>query len=169
MSGLHIIILIDVSYSMSMYINNFVYSLNNFLKHLKSQNNEIYITLAQFNTNLYFICEYKNINLINSFQPSDFNIYGTTALYDAICNTIKKISSKNTHFVKTKLFIISDGDDNASFRYDKEDTDKILNEAINIGIWEIIHCHTDISLLKVPSIIYDINNISDIFNSLKIN
>jgi hypothetical protein len=89
-------------------------------------------------------------------------------LYDAICNTIKKISS-NTHFTNTKFFIISDGDDNASFRYDKEDADKILNEAINIGKWEIIHCHTDISLLKVPSITYDINNISDIFDNLKIN
>ena len=169
MSILHIIILIDVSYSMSIHIHNFVYSLNNFLNQLKYKNNEIYITLAQFSTSLSFICEYKNIKLINSFQPSEFNIHGTTALYDAICNTVKKISSENNHLLNTKLFIISDGDDNASFRYDKEDTDKILNEAINIGKWEIIHCHTDISLLKVPSIIYDINNISDIFNNLKLN
>lgn len=168
MSSLHIIILIDVSYSMGMHIHNFVYSLNNFLKQLKHKNSETYITLAQFNTSLSFICEYKNINLINSFQPSEFNIHGTTALYDAIYNTIKKISS-NTHFTNTKFFIISDGDDNASFKHDKEDTDKILNEAINIGKWEIIHCHTDISLLKVSSVIYDINNISDIFSNLKIN
>lgn len=168
----HIIILIDVSYSMSLHIHNFLYSLNKFLNELKNKTsnktNNTYITLAQFSTGLSFITEFENIEKREEFLIDEFHISGMTALYDAICTTVKKISSENNQASNTKLFIISDGEDNSSHMYTKEDTDKLLDEAIKFGNWDVIHCHTDISLLKVPSFTYDINNISDIFLNLKL-
>ena len=66
------------------------------------------------------------------------------------------------------MFIITDGDDNDSYVNNKEDTDRITNEAIKFGGWEITHCHTDTNLLNIPTITYDVNNIMDIFENLKI-
>jgi len=168
-SEIHVIILLDVSYSMSAHINNFVYALNNFIKKLRNLNDSYMLTIGEFNTQLNFITEYQNVESIKEFSSSDFKINGTTALYDAICNTIKFISRNiNIKAKKTKMFIITDGDDNASFVHNKEDTDRLTNDAINFGGWEITHCHTDSNLLNIPTVTYDVNNIMDIFENLKI-
>jgi uncharacterized protein YegL len=163
---LHIIILIDVSGSMQQHIRDFVKALNSFVIKLKQTNCRF--TLGQFNTNLSFLSEYKDIRFVEEFNPAQFNIYGTTSLYDAICLTINSISkSIDSEKHNTQLFIISDGDDNASFRYTKEDTDKIISNATN-NKWSIIHCHTDMNLFNVPTITYDVNDISNIFSNLNI-
>jgi uncharacterized protein YegL len=168
-SEIHVIILLDVSYSMSAHINDFVYALNNFIKKLRNVNDSYMLTIGEFNTQLNFITEYQNVESIKEFSSSDFKINGTTALYDAICNTIKFISrNTNIKAKKTKMFIITDGDDNASFVHNKEDTDRLTNDAINFGGWEITHCHTDSNLLNIPTVTYDVNNIMDIFENLKI-
>lgn len=168
-SEIHIIILLDVSYSMHAHINNFVNALNNFVKKLRNTNESYMLTLGEFNTNLNFITEYQNVDNIKDFSVHDFKIHGTTALYDAICNTFKFISKNNNiKAKKTKMFIITDGDDNASFLNNKEDADRVTNEAIKFGGWEITHCHTDSNLLNIPTITYDVNNIMDIFENLKI-
>ena len=167
---IHIIVLVDVSYSMSSHIYDFVYALNKLLVLLKNNSSIIYrITLAEFNTQLNFIKTFEHIDNIQEFTKTDFHIDGTTALYDAICNTIKYVIRKNNIVMyKTKMFIISDGDDNASFIHNKEDTDKLTNEMIEYTGWEIIHCNTDSNLLNIPFIKYDINDISNIFDNLHI-
>ena len=131
---IHIIILLDVSYSMSAHINDFVYALNNFIKKLRSTPQTYKLTLGEFNTQLNFITEYNDIESLQEFSVKDFKIQGTTALFDAICNTIKYIS-RNTNIKpkNTKMFIITDGDDNASFTNTKDDTDRITNEAIKLN------------------------------------
>ncbi len=163
---LHIIILIDVSYSMQSHIGDFVQALNTFVYKLKETTCRL--TIGQFSVNLSFLAEYKDIKNIQEFNVGNFNIYGTTALYDAIYLTINSISkSINSAEHNTKLFIITDGDDNASFRYTKEDVDKIISISQGNN-WEITHCHTDMNLFNVPTITYDVNDISNIFNNLNI-
>lgn len=163
---LHIIILIDVSYSMHSHIGDFTRALNSFIYKLKET--DCKITIGQFSINLSFLAEYKDIRNIQEFNVQQFNIYGTTALYDAIYLTINSISkSIDSNVHNTKLFIISDGEDNASFRYTKEDVDKIISISQNNN-WEITHCHTDMNLFNVPTVTYDVNDISSIFNNLNI-
>ncbi len=165
---LHIIILIDVSYSMTSHILNFTNALNKFLQELKQKNINCRLSVGQFSTELQFITEFKNIYEIVSFSTSHFRIQGTTALYDAIGNTIRMVSNEVRGVDKTKLFVISDGDDNASFRYNKDDVDRMMNDMIQNRNWEIQHCHTDMSLFTVPTVTYDINDISSIFDNLSI-
>jgi uncharacterized protein YegL len=163
---LHIIILIDVSYSMQSHIGDFIRALNAFIYKLKETGCKI--TIGQFSVNLSFLEEYKDIKNIPEFNVHQFNIFGTTALYDAIYLTINSVSkSINSGEHITKLFIISDGDDNASFRYTKEDVDKIISISTNNN-WQITHCHTDMNLFNVPTITYDVNDISNIFSNLNI-
>jgi uncharacterized protein YegL len=164
----HIIILIDCSYSMDSHLDNVVFGLNNFLKKLKEKyaySENIYLTVVCFSTNIKYILEYKNINIINNFSRFDFQTWGSTALYDSICDVILKFKDFNS---KTNLFIITDGDDNVSKIYSKQQTDDICNMAINSGLWNITHCHTDMNILNIPTIKYDIDDISNVFDMLKI-
>lgn len=164
----HIIILIDCSYSMENILKEVVKGLNNFLEKIKIQYKNypinIFLTVASFSNNLKYIVEYKNINLINFFDENDFITWGSTALYDSICNIILKFQNNNN----TNLYIITDGDDNMSKTYTKEQTNELCDMAIQSGLWKIIHCHTDINILNIPTIKYDINDISNIFNMLTI-
>lgn len=162
----HVIILIDVSCSMQSHIGDFTKALNSFIYKLKETNCRL--TIGQFSINLSFLTEYKDIKNIPEFNVNQFNVYGTTALYDAIYLTIESVSkSIDSNENNTKLFIISDGEDNASFRYTKEDVDKIISMSTNNN-WQITHCHTDMNLFNVPTITYDVNDISNIFNNLNI-
>jgi uncharacterized protein YegL len=164
----HIIILIDTSYSMNRYILNVVKSLNNFIDKLKYTSNDVYISVASFNNNLTCIVDTININLVKEFNEKQFFIWGSTALYDSICETIKSFEYNNDFH--HNLFIISDGDDTVSQKYNKDSANKLCDEAISTG-WNITHCSTEASELKVNSFIFDINNeddISNIFNKMSI-
>lgn len=166
MQNNHIIILIDCSYSMDSYLCNFVIGLNNFLKNLKSKYKNvenIYLTVVCFSSNIKYILEYENINNINIFLRTQFETWGSTALYDSLCSVILKFKDCNDI---TNLFIITDGDDNISKNFSKQQTDDLCNLAINSGLWKITHCHTDINILNIPTIKYDIDDISNIFNML---
>lgn len=160
----HIIILIDVSYSMQGHIDDFIVAANNFISKLPYG---CKITIVQFSNVMDYITYYSDDIILNKSQ---FNVNGTTSLYDAIVKTIKRVSTDNNipQNIKTNMYIISDGDDNASFYHTKADADNIINEAINIGKWNIVHCHTDLGLFNVPTITYNVDNICDIFNTLHI-
>jgi uncharacterized protein YegL len=166
----HMIILVDVSYSMLNHISNFVIALNNYLNKLKKDRRYYRITIGQFNTNLSFITVFKELDTLGEYNIGQFNINGTTSLYDGIYDTIKYVSNnsimKDMH---TQMFIISDGEDNASFKCTKTDADKIMNHVINQYNWQIIHCHTDLSIFDtIQTVNYDINDICNIFVKLQV-
>ena len=85
----HIIVMIDTSYSMYNRLINIINSLNNFINNLKQKNhNDIYLTVVQFNDKIKYICKLININKIGQFTTDQFNIYGSTALYDSIAEIL---------------------------------------------------------------------------------
>jgi hypothetical protein len=162
----HYIIAIDCSYSMDKHLSNLVYGLNNFIDKLKlTMKPNIYLTVCTFNISLKYIIEYKNIYFVNKFSNNEFYGISSTALYDSICSIILKFKDNKD---KTKLFILTDGDDNASLRYSKKETNDFCNLVIQNGYWNIVHCHTDLSILNIPTITYNIDDISNIFDSLSI-
>ena len=70
---LHIIIMIDTSYSMYNRIVHIINSLNNFVNKLKEKNqHDLYLTVVQFNDKLKYICKLTNINKIGIFQRNQF-------------------------------------------------------------------------------------------------
>ena len=65
-----------------------------------------------------------------------------------------------------KYLILFINDYNDSYVNNKEDTDRITNEAIKFGGWEITHCHTDTNILDIPTVTYNIEDIGNLFDSL---
>ena len=164
---MNVIIAIDTSYSMSNYISQVVNGLNKFLIKLKglSVDKPIYLTVISFNTDNKYIFKCVNVNMIDKFYIFQFNSFGTTSLYDVIGQIFLDFGlhvSCLSHF-----FIISDGEDNSSTKYNKQNIDEMLNVAENNN-WKIIHCHTDVNILDIPTITYNIEDISSIFDNLSL-
>ena len=157
----HVIIMIDTSYSMYNRLINIINSLNNFVTKLKEKNqNDIYLTVVQFNNNLKYICKLININKIGFFTREQFNIYGSTALYDSMAEILLDFGLDSE--INQVLFIISDGEDNLSKKYNSNTVNELCEIGKNSQKWNIIHCNTDVSKLNVQTIIFDPDNIDDI-------
>ena len=67
------------------------------------------------------------------------------------------------------LFILSDGEDNSSRKYKKNDVDQMCAYLESQGCWNIIYCNTDTSNLTIQNkITYDVDNIEYLFQNLAI-
>jgi len=168
----HYIILIDASHSMNDKIENIIFSLNNYIS-INKNKNDVYFSIAYFNNQMHFVKKVEHVKSINHpISIHDLkNFGGFTALYDAVCEVICEFSSIIETNVHHNFFIITDGEDNSSRKYDKTQTESICDGAIKSGLWTIIHFHThDIeSLFNISSEI-EINNenLENIFANLKI-
>jgi hypothetical protein len=161
----HYIFLIDNSYSMNPYLYKFVDMLNNFV--LKIKNTSSIISVYYFSCDLDFIIKTKNVNDVSNFYVSQFTNAGSTALYDSVCKIILEngIDTKD----KKYFYIITDGDDNSSHTYSRIDADKLCQNAIISGNWNIKHFDTlNYSTISVPKIKYDIDNISSLLEGLNL-
>lgn len=160
------IIMIDNSYSMGHHMYKVVNGLNTFLYKLKNNKEKIYLTVITFNSTLNYIVKYADVIMLNEFKLNQFMVNGSTALYDSICEVILTNNFLLTN--KINLIIISDGDDNISTSYSKQKTNDICNQAIKSCNWNIIHCNLQEVILDIPTITYELDDISDIFNRLNI-
>lgn len=161
---MHVIIAIDTSSSMFIHIKNAVIGLNNFIQ--KYKNNSIFITIITFNNNPKYIVKYTHINDVNFLDDNLFTCYGSTCLYDTICLTL--IDIKNLKDDETHFFIISDGDDNCSRLYKKEDVDEMCIFAKYNYNCITKHCHVDSGIFDIPTINYNIDNIENLLSNLVI-
>jgi hypothetical protein len=114
-----------------------------------------------------------NINdIIKPISFEDLEFFGGfTSLYDSVCEIIHEFSSIIERNLHHNFFIITDGDDNSSTKFNKNETEYRCDQSIKSGLWTIIHFHThDIeSLFNVSSEMeIDSDNLENIFADLKI-
>jgi len=115
------VFVVDVSGSVSSYASHLNTAFNDFVERMQKSHvaNQLFVSIVEFN---------NNVNVKSGFQPianipkMDFSksIQGSTALYDAVGTSLKSAIDYRDNLensgvnVKTLLFIITDGDDNAS-------------------------------------------------------
>jgi len=167
----HVIFLIDCSYSMNYYLHSIVNNLNNFVKNNK-HNPSLFLSVVSFSTGIHFIIKLQNIKDVYDFNIEQFSMSGLTRLYDSICDVLVTFEEFNKNReCQQNLLIISDGEDNSSWRFNKDSMNKLCDEYKNYN-WTIINYNTNfIEDLTIPTIVFDINNeddISNIFENLKI-
>jgi uncharacterized protein YegL len=163
----HYIIALDVSWSMDSHIKDMVKGVNTFLERIwkEEKETENILSLIIFNNDNEYIFEGRKIRDIT---PVDgIKCGGCTALYDVIGKVFTDFGMLNQY--KHYLYIITDGDDNASKKFRKETIDMMSQTNIDNGIWDIIHCHTDISKLNTShNIIYNVDDLESLFANLNI-
>ena len=107
---LDIVFLLDRSGSMSGVENDTIGGYNSYIE--KQKGNNVYVTTVLFDNEYQILNERKHIKEIERLTRKEYFVRGTTALYDAIGKTIKRLDEVKTDKV---LFVITtDGYENAS-------------------------------------------------------
>lgn len=162
----HIIILIDNSYSMMDYCDKISTGINSFIEKLYLQNTpdkNIYITICFFSSILTYNIKKYNINNIIPVDIFKCGVYSTTSLYDSIAEIFREFLEDNCD---TSFYIISDGDDNTSRKYNKEKVQELCEFFKTDKKWNIVHCTTDNLNLIEYQIGFDINDVDNMLENL---
>ena len=162
---IHIIFLQDYSYSMVGHIPKVVHIINTFLTTLMKNRGDVVFSIASFSDKLRWI--QKNSANPIPIKEDDFKNAGMTALYDSVCQVLLEYGVHTPD--KKILYIITDGDDNSSYKFKREYTDDLCKQATTMGNWEIKHFDTlNYQTLSVPTIKFDIDDLSELFNHMQV-
>jgi uncharacterized protein YegL len=133
-----IVAIIDRSASMNGKQEDTIGGINTTIEDLKSSENveEINFSLKFFNEREELKIRSKKITEVLPLQPSELRPSGSTALLDAIGNTInyfieKKLRNEDC-FDQCLIYVATDGYENASRYFTKESLRQIIQNAENI-------------------------------------
>lgn len=165
----HIILLVDNSWSMKQFFPKITEGINNLIYKLRAERSNVRLSLITFSDrskNIWMDIHISNLLLIH---PSTFDAVGGTALYDAVGDILSQFHPQDgTHVT---LYIVTDGEDNCSSRYSKENIDNLLEQATGTGHWTVIFCDTevrDLQLKAVRHVVYRQENIDELFAGMSI-
>lgn len=165
----HIIILIDISYSMYSKAEYIISGLNNFIESLRHRDdsNKILITVIVFCQKITYLCCGVPVKNVEIFNVKQLPTFGTTFLYDAIGIVINDWI--NEYRLHHNLYIITDGDDTGSNKVTKEEANKLCEQAVQDYDWNITYCGIDTGKLisnSIKRVIYDVNNVENLLSNL---
>ena len=136
---LDVVFILDRSGSMSNQVDNTISSFNEYLEREKKNKYHTNITTVLFDDNYSILHDREDIKKVKKLTEKDYYVGGCTALYDALGNTIHSMEKKDTD--KVLFIIITDGYENASREYKKDDIKKLIKKHKD---YEFIYIGADI-------------------------
>ncbi|MBQ2831945.1 vWA domain-containing protein [Methanobrevibacter sp.] len=136
---LDLIFLIDKSGSMYGSEEDIIGGFNSFIAREKSKEFNTKVTTIFFDHEYEVLYKRKSIKDVDDLTHADYQVRGSTALFDAIGRTI--VNFKNEISNKVLFVIMTDGMENSSVEFSKSQiTDMIENQG-----WEFIYIGADIN------------------------
>lgn len=135
-----IVFILDESGSMRHLKKSTISSFNEMLESQKNLDTEFpaYLTTVVFSDNMKKICDHKEIHEVENMTSENYNPNGCTALMDTLGKTINEMSEINKDNDKNVIFIIiTDGYENASRKFKREDIKKMIEAKREMG-WNFI-------------------------------
>ena len=134
-----VVFLLDRSGSMSNCVEDTIGGYNSYLKEQKGKGYNTKITTVLFDDQYEVLYDRAPIQKVKNLTSKEYYVRGCTALLDAIGKTINRIDKETNNKV---LFIITtDGLENASQEYHKQDIKKLIEKHSN---WEFLYIGADI-------------------------
>jgi uncharacterized protein YegL len=179
-----IVCVLDRSGSMTSIKEETIAGFNKFVSEQKENSIDARFTLVQFDNEYELVYNQLPINEVPKMTKDTFVPRGVTALLDAIGKTIKdtrKYQKQDTKTeYKTILVIITDGEENASVNYTRDDIFKKITKMQKKHQWEIIFLaanqdaiatagHYGISAKKAIRFAADSLGTADVFESVSKN
>ena len=127
----HIICILDRSGSMSSIMSDSIGGFNQFIKDQKKLPGEVTISIQLFDDKHEALYECANLKDVKEITNAEWNPRGTTALYDAIGKTINRDKVTLNRLgseapSKVLVCVVTDGFENASREYRREDVQKLI-------------------------------------------
>ena len=145
-----LVFIIDKSGSMHHLSNDTIGSFNSVIDEQKNSDKkgDVYVTTVMFNNQHNKTHDRKNIKEIEHITEKDYTAQGSTALLDAVGDTINELSGneeiKNHKFM---FVIITDGYENSSKEYTTEQIKKLI-ESKKADNWDFIFLGANIDAVK---------------------
>lgn len=136
-----LVFIVDKSGSMHGLTEDTIGSFNSVIEEQKSSEKEgnVYVTTVMFNQNHSKIHDRENIKDVSNITKKEYTPSGCTALLDAVGNTITELSAKEEIKNNKVIFvIITDGFENASKEFKKDQVKKLIEDKQNSDKWEFI-------------------------------
>jgi Mg-chelatase subunit ChlD len=136
----HVAILLDKSSSMGSISTYAVKTFNDQLETLlkQSEDQDLTVTLTNFSHLIETVKYREPAQSVESLLSEQYRPHGTTALNDAIGTTVQKLMAEtcandpNTSFL---IIVISDGMENASTKFTKEQISSMIKELEDTKRW----------------------------------
>ena len=139
-----LVFILDKSGSMSGLESDTIGGYNSMLKKQQSIEDECHITTVLFDNYYELLHDRIDIKAVSLITEKEYQVGGSTALLDAIGNTIHKIGNAQKHTAenyraeKVMFVIITDGEENSSREYSAEKVKaQIERQKTKFG-WEFI-------------------------------
>ena len=137
----YIVALIDRSGSMRGKESDTVNGINSMLEELKKdkkQNENIFVSIYLFDHELIKYCNNINIDNIELLKESDFKPRGQTALLDNLAILLQRLIDKKKRqsysFDNCLLYVVTDGQENASKNFTRTDVKAYIEDAKKLSI-----------------------------------
>ena len=150
-----VVFILDRSGSMRGTENDTIGGYNGYINDFKSKNAKI--TTVLFDDKYEMITKRQNVNEVPELTEKQYYVRGCTALLDAIGKSIKFMEKEKTE--KVMFIITTDGYENASHKYNKEQIKEMIQGHKE---WEFMYIGADIdSYSEGQSIGISSSNISN--------
>ncbi|MDM8534348.1 vWA domain-containing protein [Clostridiaceae bacterium HSG29] len=150
MKKTEIIAIVDKSGSMAGYELDTIGGVNSFIRKQDKINENLTITVVLFNE-FYEIIK-KNVNAKNAMLNSDnYQVGGTTALLDAIGNSILDTGIRNSKYKEKSdvyFVIMTDGLENSSKEFTALQIKKLINKQKELHDWKFIFLGASLESVK---------------------
>lgn len=139
-----IVFIIDNSGSMYSLIGDTIGGFNGFVKKQREQEGDALLTTVLFNTTHKTLHDRMNIREVEDMTTEQYKTGGGTALLDAIGDTIESVQTRidDTTVLKRPdgviCVIITDGEENSSVKFKKDQIKKMIEHQQKGHGWEFI-------------------------------
>jgi len=150
-NSVDLVIILDKSGSMYSMTEDTIGGFNSLLDEQRKKDVPVKVSLGVFNQTLEAKYDRKDIKEIENMTAADYVPQGTTALLDAVGNTLSALKERpevNAKGNKVLVVIITDGMENASKEWKKDSVKNLISELKEKG-YEFVFLGADIDAVAV--------------------
>jgi len=139
-----LVFILDKSGSMAGLEADTIGGYNAMLKQQRAVEGECHMTTVLFDNNYELLHDRIDIKAVSALTAKEYQVGGSTALFDAIGRTIHKIGQAQKHTAadyraeKVMVVIITDGEENSSREYSTEKVKALIERQRTRYGWEFI-------------------------------
>jgi hypothetical protein len=137
-----IVIILDESGSMDLIRHQMIKAINDLVMEQKQiKERPATFTLVKFSDKVKEVIVNKLLTNVNSLTNADYMPEGSTALYDAIGQTIVRFRNEKN----VLMVIVTDGQENASKKYTRNQINKMIDDKKKNNDWTYVYLSSDIN------------------------
>ena len=153
--SVELVFVVDESGSMYHLKGDTIGGLNSVLDDNRAGEGDVFVTLVTFSDEARIRLEHEPIANVEPFGDDDYSPSGCTALLDAVGSTVKSLRRHHKRLPKderpnTIVVIITDGEENASRKFDNDKVKRLVEKRKRNG-WEFIFLGANIDAFAAAS------------------